>query len=79
MSANVFDPSLPLVATSSFQAGEDAITGGSGFDWRARGISEIDAFAMFSSGLLRHQDELPSSAVEPPPAARPVTPPTKRR
>jgi hypothetical protein len=50
-----FDPSRPVVASSSFQAGEDTIAAGDAFDWRARGMTELDARALFGAGLLVHQ------------------------
>lgn len=49
-----FDPARPTVASSSFQAGEDAIAAGDVFDWRARGMTEIEAATLFGAGLLVH-------------------------
>lgn len=57
-----FDPSRPLVASSTFQAGGETIKGGDVFDWRARGIPQIDALAMFRSGLLVHPAPQPADA-----------------
>lgn len=55
-----FDPDRPMVASSSFTAGEDTIAAGSVFDWRARGMTELAAFALFSSGLLYHPSSTPA-------------------
>lgn len=51
-----FDPALPLVASSAF----GDVAAGDVFDWRARGIAEIDALALFRSGLLTHAVSAPS-------------------
>jgi hypothetical protein len=47
-----FDPDLPLIATSAFHAGEIKVEAGDAFDWRARGLTELEAVALFSAGLL---------------------------
>lgn len=47
-----FDPSLPLIAASAFNAGDTRVEAGDHFDWRARGLTELEALAMFSAGLL---------------------------
>ncbi len=57
-----FDPDRPLVATSSFKAGDGTVEAGEVFDWRARGMAQIDALAMFRSGLLAHPPSLPATA-----------------
>jgi hypothetical protein len=62
-----FDPALPVFATSAFPDG--TVASGEQFDWRAKGIAEIDALALFRSGLLTHQTPLE--------APLPVVPPTK--
>lgn len=64
-----FDPDKPLVATSTFPDG--TVQAGEVFDWRARGMQAIDAFAMFRSGLLAHPTcaearSEPATSAEPP-------------
>lgn len=58
-----FDPDRPLVATSAFPDG--TVAAGETFDWRAKGLAEIDAFAMFRSGLLTHPPVLEQTASTP--------------
>lgn len=65
----MFDLNRPLIASSGFTAGDEQIAAGAVFDWRARGISEVDVYAMFRSGLLYHESEL-----QPAKAALAVTP-----
>lgn len=59
-----FDPDRPLIASSSFTAGDEQIAAGAVFDWRARGISQVDALVLFRSGLLVHPIETPGGRVE---------------
>lgn len=60
-----FDPALQLVATSAFDAGDAVIAAGQVFDWRARGMSELDVMALFSSGLLAHSSPLDAPIAQP--------------
>jgi hypothetical protein len=67
-----FDPALPLVATSAFQAGELKVESGDVFDWRARGLTELDARTMFGSGLLIHPDPaMAETTIAAPPKQKP--------
>lgn len=54
-----FDPSLPIVATSSFMAGERAVSAGEALDWRAMGMTEIDLLVWYQAGLVRPADSKP--------------------
>jgi hypothetical protein len=67
-----FDPNRPLVATSAFPDGTCAA--GEVFDWRAKGRTELDALALFQSGLLAHP-----STLDAPAAATPTKPRAPRR
>lgn len=69
-----FDPSLPLVATSSFDAGGDKVAAGDAFDWRARGLSELDALTLFSSGIVTFAPAAATAVVQPSPAKPPQQP-----
>lgn len=78
MLAREFDPQRPLVATSAFHAGADVVAAGEVFDWRARGLSELDALALFSAGLLTHPTEplpgfVPGGEIEMPASNGPAT------
>lgn len=55
-----FDPDRPLVATSAFPDG--TVAAGEAFDWRAKGLTELDALALFSAGLVTHVVEMPGIA-----------------
>lgn len=61
MLGRAFDPDRPLVATSAFQSGDRVVAAGEAFDWRAEGLSQLDALAMFSAGLLTHAAAEPSA------------------
>lgn len=61
-----FDPALPVIATSAFDAGDLKVEAGTVFDWRARGLTEIDAVALFSTGLLAHKSLEPSTTAPAP-------------
>jgi hypothetical protein len=67
-----FDPDRPLVATSAFPDG--TVAAGEVFDWRAKGSTELDALALFQSGLLAHPSPLDAS-----PVATPTKPRAPRR
>lgn len=58
MLGRAFDPERPVAASSEFDAGGEMIPAGAIFDWRARGLSQLDALAMFSAGLLVHSNDL---------------------
>lgn len=47
-----FDPDLPLEAASEFPTGDGIVRAGDAFDWRARGMSEIEVVPMMRAGLL---------------------------
>lgn len=65
MLARHFDPARPVVASSSFATGDKTIAAGESFDWRARGMSEVDAAAMFGAGLLVHPPQTATLRLTP--------------
>lgn len=72
MHAISFDPALPVVATSSFMAGERMIAAGEPVDWRSLGVSEVDLFVWYRAGLVRPvaDDELERLAAPSEPVPR---------
>lgn len=60
-----FDSSLPVVATSSFMAGERAVSAGEALDWRAMGMTEIDLLVWYQAGLVRPADSKPVATTDP--------------
>ena len=56
-----FDSERPLVATSAFQASDRVVQAGDVFDWRAHGMTEIEALALFRSGVVAHSIETPDA------------------
>lgn len=74
-----FDPERPVAASSSFDAGGESIPAGAIFDWRARGMSQLDALALFSAGLLVHPVATTAPASSPPAAPHRDSKPAKQR
>jgi hypothetical protein len=59
-----FDPDRPLVATSAFPDG--TVAAGQVFDWRAKGLAQLDALVLFQSGLVAHaQEQTPPTPSKP--------------
>lgn len=58
----VFDPDLPVYATSAFPDG--SVASGEQFDWKAKGLQPIDVLPLFRSGLLTHDVPADSQSVK---------------
>lgn len=61
-----FNPDLPLVATSDFDAGDRRVRAGEVFDWRSRGMSDVEVVPLVATGMLRHPAGAAPQAVETP-------------
>jgi len=74
-----FDPALPVVAASPFNAGEKSFSAGDIVDWRSLGVTEMTLHDWFRAQLVVHPlpaGESQSVATEVSPA-RPIATPAK--